>query len=58
MPGLAAKPVIDLDVLVLPENFQVAIERLAALGYAHEGDKGIGGREAFRWPPGRRAAVS
>lgn len=52
VPDLAAKPVVDLDVVVLPENFQAAIERLAALGYVHEGDKGIVGREAFRWPPG------
>jgi|SRR5579863_1255000 len=52
VPGLAAKPVIDIDVLLsssdgLPE----AIARLAALGYEHEGDLGIAGREAFRQPP-------
>ena len=49
VPGLAAKPVIDLDVLLrtaaeLPE----AIHRLEAIGYEHEGDKGIVGRHAFR----------
>jgi GrpB-like predicted nucleotidyltransferase (UPF0157 family) len=53
VPGLAAKPIIDLDVVLgsaadLPE----AIGLLAANGYVHEGDLGIAGREAFRCPPG------
>jgi GrpB-like predicted nucleotidyltransferase (UPF0157 family) len=52
VPGLVAKPVIDLDIVVLPQNFRLAIERLASLGYAHEGDRGVVGREAFRWPAG------
>ncbi len=52
VPGLAAKPVIDLDVVVAPGDVPRAIARLAALGYAHEGDLGLPGREAFRWPPG------
>jgi GrpB-like predicted nucleotidyltransferase (UPF0157 family) len=51
VPGLPAKPVIDLDVVIatradLPE----VITRLAALGYRHEGDLGITGREAFASP--------
>jgi len=51
VPGLPAKPVIDLDVVIaaradLPE----VIIRLAALGYRHEGDLGITGREAFASP--------
>lgn len=55
VPGLAAKPIIDLDVIVpSPADFPDAIMRLAALGYAHEGDKDVPGREAFRWPPGTR----
>lgn len=46
--GLSAKPIIDLDVVIaaasdLPE----VIERLASIGYEHEGDLGIPGREAF-----------
>ena len=52
VPGLAAKPVVDLDVVVLPRNVQLAIARLASLGYAHEGNRGVAGREAFRWPAG------
>ena len=53
--GLAAKPVIDIDVIV-PSLSDVpgAVARLAALGYVHEGDKDVPGREAFLWPPGTR----
>jgi GrpB-like predicted nucleotidyltransferase (UPF0157 family) len=56
VPGLAAKPIIDMDVVVpsvadIPE----AIGRLAFLGYVHRGDLGIPGREAFTSPPGKPA---
>jgi GrpB-like predicted nucleotidyltransferase (UPF0157 family) len=53
VPGLAAKPVIDLDV-VLPARADVAeaIRLLAGLGYEHEGDLGIPGRNAFGVPEG------
>jgi GrpB-like predicted nucleotidyltransferase (UPF0157 family) len=51
VPGLAAKPVIDIDVLLAsPDALPAAIERLASLGYAHQGDLGIPGREAFLTP--------
>lgn len=51
VPGLAAKPIIDIDVIAAsaPE-VAVAIERLAAIGYVHRGDLGIVGREAFSHP--------
>ena len=52
IPGMPAKPVIDLDVVVGAADLPRAIARLAALGYVHEGDGGLPGREAFRWPPG------
>jgi GrpB-like predicted nucleotidyltransferase (UPF0157 family) len=56
VPGLAAKPVIDIDVVVRsPEDVPRAIERLRGLGYVYQGDKGIAGREAFMWPPGTPA---
>lgn len=49
--GLAAKPIIDIDVLLRSHtDLQSAIERLATLGYEHQGDLGIVGREAFRTP--------
>ena len=48
--GLAAKPIIDIDVVirdrtVLPE----VISALGRIGYTHEGDLGIPGREAFKY---------
>ena len=48
VPGLAAKPIIDLTVVV-PTHAEVAaaIERLSTLGYVHRGSLGIDGREAF-----------
>jgi len=48
VPGLAAKPIIDMTV-VLPSADDVpqAIERLATLGYVHRGNLGIEGREVF-----------
>jgi GrpB-like predicted nucleotidyltransferase (UPF0157 family) len=53
VPGLAAKPTVDIVVkLRFPDDLTAAIERLARIGYAHEGDLGIAGREAFATPPG------
>ena len=51
MPGLSAKPIIDVDV-VIPSRADLpdAITRLATLGYKHPGDLGITSREAFRSP--------
>jgi GrpB-like predicted nucleotidyltransferase (UPF0157 family) len=51
VPGLAAKPVIDIDVLLASETMlPAAIERLARLGYVHRGNLGIPEREAFFAP--------
>jgi GrpB-like predicted nucleotidyltransferase (UPF0157 family) len=53
VPGLAAKPTIDIDVVLRSaDDLPEAIRRLARLGYVHEGDFGIAGREAFATPPG------
>jgi GrpB-like predicted nucleotidyltransferase (UPF0157 family) len=53
VPGLAAKPIIDLDVVLASHSdLREVIRRLETLGYVHEGDLGVPGREAFRWPPG------
>ena len=46
VPGLAAKPIIDLDVVVRAEDLSRATAILRTLGYVHEGDRGIAGREA------------
>jgi GrpB-like predicted nucleotidyltransferase (UPF0157 family) len=50
--GLAAKPIIDIAVVVRAHGVATAIARLAPLGYVHKGDLGIPGREAMRHPPG------
>lgn len=53
MPGLAAKPIIDMDVVVASDReVPTAIEQLSTLGYTHRGNLGIEGREAFENPPG------
>jgi len=53
VPGLAAKPIVDMDVVLRSaEDVPAAIDRLRELGYVYQGDKGIPGREAFLWPPG------
>lgn len=54
VPGLAAKPVIDIVVVVEPHDLQTAIERLVAIGYVHQGNLGVEGREAFGVPEGER----
>ncbi len=45
--ALPPKPTIDILVLLSSaDQLPLAIRRLAAIGYAHEGDRGIEGREA------------
>ncbi len=53
VPGLPAKPIIDIDV-VIPSRADLpdAIRRLATLGYEHQGNGGIPSREAFQPPAG------
>jgi len=49
IPGLAAKPIIDIDIVVkTKEEIIKLIEALEELGYIHQGDLGIPGREAFK----------
>ena len=46
--GLAAKPIIDIDIIVSSMNALLkVIERLVPLGYVHQGELGIQGRHAF-----------
>jgi GrpB-like predicted nucleotidyltransferase (UPF0157 family) len=53
VPGLAAKPIVDMDVVVgAPELTPAAVGRLEGLGYVHQGDGGIVGRESFAPPAG------
>lgn len=49
VPGLAAKPIIDIDVLLRStSDLPVVIRKLGYMGYEHRGDLGVSGREAFR----------
>lgn len=51
VPGLAAKPIIDADVVVASEpDVAAVIDALSSLGYRWVGDLGVVGREAFRAP--------
>jgi GrpB-like predicted nucleotidyltransferase (UPF0157 family) len=50
VPGLAAKPVIDIDVIVAPGDVARASAALAAVGYEPLGEMGVPDREAFRAP--------
>ncbi len=50
VPGLAAKPVLDIDiVLENAADFTEVKTLLEANGYRHLGDLGITGREAFKY---------
>ncbi|MCB2153933.1 GrpB family protein [bacterium] len=51
IPGLAAKPVIDVDIVVESEGVLSDVrDALEGLGYEHRGDLGIPGRIAYREP--------
>lgn len=53
VPNLAAKPIIDIDVLLKSEEMMpAAIKRLASISYIHLGNLGIADREAFCAPTG------
>jgi len=48
--GLSAKPIIDIDVVIKDySQFDKVISALREIGYQHEGNLGITGREAFRY---------
>jgi GrpB-like predicted nucleotidyltransferase (UPF0157 family) len=51
VPGLAAKPIIDMTIVVAArDDVPKAIERLTTLGYLHRGTLGIDDRDAFDHP--------
>ena len=48
--GMSAKPCIDLDIIIKDYSvFDAVVDRLATIGYIHEGDLGIKDREAFKY---------
>lgn len=49
VPGLWAKPVIDIDIVYSdPLHFASIKTALQSIGYGHGGDQGINGREVFK----------
>lgn len=52
VPGLLAKPIVDVDVVIeSADSVAGVLALLEAAGWAHEGDRGIPGREAFESRP-------
>ena len=52
VPGLAAKPILDIDVVISSRLvFPAVRDALGDLGYTHRGNLEIPGREAFQRPP-------
>ena len=49
VPLLAAKPIIDLDVVIDQNDLKEVIYLLENHGYIYEGDLGLKDREAFRY---------
>ena len=52
IPGLAAKPVIDIDVVVESAHLAAAIEAMERIGFTSQGVMGIDERWALRAPAG------
>jgi GrpB-like predicted nucleotidyltransferase (UPF0157 family) len=47
--GLASKPIIDIDVVIDSSDvFSAVKDRLSKIGFEHEGNLGVEGREAFK----------
>jgi GrpB-like predicted nucleotidyltransferase (UPF0157 family) len=51
VPGLAAKPVIDCDIVVQAKDVPRASEALISVGFTRLGELGIPQRWAFKEPP-------
>jgi GrpB-like predicted nucleotidyltransferase (UPF0157 family) len=47
IPGMVAKPIIDLILVIKPRDFEKIKELLSERGYLHQGNLGIKEREAF-----------
>ena len=50
VPGLAAKPIIDIDIVVKRQDVKGAIDACRAAGYDYMGEWGIPDRHALRAP--------
>jgi GrpB-like predicted nucleotidyltransferase (UPF0157 family) len=50
IPGLPAKPVLDIDIVVTPEILAATTAAMSAAGYTNLGELFVPGRIAFRQP--------
>ncbi len=57
VPGLAAKPIVDCDIVVDAEHVAAASDVLVGLGFEPRGELGIPHRWAF-WEPDRLVGTS
>jgi GrpB-like predicted nucleotidyltransferase (UPF0157 family) len=48
IPGMTAKPIIDLILVIEPRDFEKIQSLLSERGYQYRGDQGIKEREVFR----------
>jgi GrpB-like predicted nucleotidyltransferase (UPF0157 family) len=48
VPGMIAKPIIDLDIVIEDRNFDQVKCIMEKTGFIYEGDLGISGRYAFK----------
>lgn len=53
--GLWAKPIIDIDIVICDGKLPVITDKLVSIGYFHEGDLGVTGREAFGYNEDEKA---
>ena len=49
VPGLYAKPIIDIDIVIEEGMFAGVEQKLAQIGYLHVGDQEVAGREVFKY---------
>ena len=58
VPGLSAKPIVDIDVVIANDTRLIdVVEGLSEIGYEHQGDLGVEGREAFELRGGSPAGL-
>ena len=50
IPGLFAKPILDIDIVVTPENLTATRIAMVAAGYRDLGEMGVPGRVGLRQP--------
>lgn len=58
VPGMYAKPIIDIDIVYhRAHDFESVKENLESLGYFHNGNQGIDGREVFKRKTGANQPI-